>query len=181
MTFEVEINGRVRTVSIESLGAAGPAGGRFHVVVHESGGDAPGEPRPFAVDVRRTEIGLSLLQADEGRSVDAALTEQARGAWFVQLPHVALTATIDGRRYERGPSGESAGSGVQRVVAPMPGRVVRVLVQPGDEVALRQGLVVVEAMKMENELRAPKAGRVKEVAVAEGASVEAGRLLVVVE
>jgi biotin carboxyl carrier protein len=62
----------------------------------------------------------------------------------------------------------------------MPGRVVRVLVGPGDEVAARQGVVVVEAMKMENELRAPRAGRVKEIAVAAGASVEAGRVLVVI-
>jgi biotin carboxyl carrier protein len=63
----------------------------------------------------------------------------------------------------------------------MPGRVVRILVKPGDEIALRQGLIVVEAMKMENELTSPKAGRVKEVAVTEGTSVEAGRLLIVVE
>jgi biotin carboxyl carrier protein len=63
----------------------------------------------------------------------------------------------------------------------MPGKVVKVLVKPGDEVKARQGLVVVEAMKMENELRSPKDGRVAEVLVAEGASVEAGRLLVVVE
>jgi biotin carboxyl carrier protein len=58
---------------------------------------------------------------------------------------------------------------------------VKVLVKPGDEVKARQGLVVVEAMKMENELRSPKDGRVADVLVAEGASVEAGRLLVVVE
>jgi biotin carboxyl carrier protein len=63
----------------------------------------------------------------------------------------------------------------------MPGRVVRVLVQAGDEVTARQGVVVVEAMKMENELRSPKAGRVKEVAVAAGTSVEAGRTLLVIE
>ena len=63
----------------------------------------------------------------------------------------------------------------------MPGRVLRVLVAVGDEVAHRQGLVVVEAMKMENELTAPKAGKVTEVAVTEGMSVEAGRLLVVIE
>jgi biotin carboxyl carrier protein len=56
-----------------------------------------------------------------------------------------------------------------------------VLVKPGDEVALRQGLVVVEAMKMENEIGSPKAGRVKDVAVSDGQSVESGRLLVVVE
>ena len=63
----------------------------------------------------------------------------------------------------------------------MPGRVVRVLVAPGDTVAARQGVVVVEAMKMENELRSPKAGTVKEVAVTPGTSVEAGRVLVVIE
>jgi biotin carboxyl carrier protein len=67
------------------------------------------------------------------------------------------------------------------VLAPMPGRVVRVLVAPGDEVAAKQGVVVVEAMKMENELRSPKAGRVKEVMVTPGTSVDAGRVLVVIE
>ncbi len=63
----------------------------------------------------------------------------------------------------------------------MPGKVVKILVKAGDQVKARQGLVVVEAMKMENELRSPKDGRVSDVLVAEGASVEAGRLLVVVE
>jgi biotin carboxyl carrier protein len=63
----------------------------------------------------------------------------------------------------------------------MPGKVVKMLVKPGDEVKARQGLVVVEAMKMENEIRSPKDGRVADVLVTEGASVEAGRLLVVVE
>jgi biotin carboxyl carrier protein len=63
----------------------------------------------------------------------------------------------------------------------MPGKVVRVLVKVGDEVQPRQGLVVVEAMKMENELRAAAAGRVREVFVSEGQSVEAGTPLVVVE
>ena len=63
----------------------------------------------------------------------------------------------------------------------MPGRVVRVLVAAGDDVQARQPVVVVEAMKMENELRSPKSGRVKDVAVSAGASVEAGRVLMVIE
>jgi biotin carboxyl carrier protein len=62
----------------------------------------------------------------------------------------------------------------------MPGRVVRVLVTPGAAVAARQGLVVVEAMKMENELRAPRAGTVAEIRVREGAPVEANAVLVVI-
>jgi biotin carboxyl carrier protein len=63
----------------------------------------------------------------------------------------------------------------------MPGRVVKVLVRPGDAVAARQPVVVVEAMKMENELRAPRAGTVAEVRVNEGVSVEANAVLVVLE
>jgi biotin carboxyl carrier protein len=63
----------------------------------------------------------------------------------------------------------------------MLGRILRLLVAPGDAVQPRQGLVVIEAMKMENELRASRAGRVKAVKIAEGQSVEAGALLVTVE
>jgi biotin carboxyl carrier protein len=62
----------------------------------------------------------------------------------------------------------------------MPGRVVRVLEAAGAEVVAGQGLVVIEAMKMENEIRAPRPGRVHEVAVREGQVVEAGALLAVV-
>jgi biotin carboxyl carrier protein len=63
----------------------------------------------------------------------------------------------------------------------MPGRVVRVLAAPGEPVRDGQGLVVVEAMKMENELRAPRAGLVTDVLVQEGSAVEAGEVLVVIE
>ena len=66
------------------------------------------------------------------------------------------------------------------IASPMPGRVVRVLVTPGAAVVARQGLVVVEAMKMENELRAPRAGTVAEVRVREGATVDANTVLVVI-
>jgi biotin carboxyl carrier protein len=62
----------------------------------------------------------------------------------------------------------------------MPGRVVRVLETPGTDVQAGQGLVVIEAMKMENEIRAPRAGRLQEVTVREGQAVEAGTLLAVV-
>ena len=63
----------------------------------------------------------------------------------------------------------------------MPGRIVKVLVKAGDAVAASQGLVVVEAMKMENELRSPRAGTVTEVRVTEGALVEANAVLIVIE
>jgi biotin carboxyl carrier protein len=71
--------------------------------------------------------------------------------------------------------------GKQLIVAPMPGKVVKVLVKVGDEVKQGQGLVVVEAMKMENELKSPKDGKVVELFAKEGTAVENNAKLVVVE
>jgi biotin carboxyl carrier protein len=63
----------------------------------------------------------------------------------------------------------------------MPGRVIRVLVESGQEIGAGQGLIVVEAMKMQNEMKSPRAGRVAEVRAAAGATVSAGDILVVIE
>jgi len=172
MTFDIEINGRTRRVTLEPERGAAAAPGRYTVRIDD---------QPVQVDVRATHLGWSILYPDSGRSVEVALTEGRQGAWVAELPRVAVAAQVDGRRAGRGAGGAAAAQGDQRILAPMPGRIVKVLVTPGDEVAARQGLVVIEAMKMENELTSPRAGRVREVAVAEGASVEAGRLLVIVE
>jgi biotin carboxyl carrier protein len=90
---------------------------------------------------------------------------------------------IDPRtRFQRGRrDGAGAAGGRRTIVAPMPGRIVKVLVERGQTVEARQGVVVVEAMKMENELRAPHAGTVAEVHAREGMSVEAQALLIVLE
>ena len=103
------------------------------------------------------------------------------GNQLVHLDGRSLSVVVNGRRARRrgGDSGSHV-AGEATVAAPMPGRVVRVLVGPGDAVKARQPIVVVEAMKMENELRSPKAGVVKEVSVSAGTSVEAGRSLVVI-
>lgn len=170
MTFEVEVNGRVRTVSVEKNAAEGRP--RFRVRLDGVAHD---------VESIATDIGLSILYLDTGRSLDAAITERTGGEMSVHLPHVSVDAVVDARRYRRGGGGPVAATGDVRVVAPMPGRIVRVLVKPGDRVEARQGLVVVEAMKMENEIAAARAGVVKEVAVSAGQSVESGRLLVVIE
>ncbi len=71
--------------------------------------------------------------------------------------------------------------GRQTVTAPMPGKIVKIFVKAGDVVTEGQGLVVVEAMKMENELKSPKAGTIKEVVTKEGATVENGAPLLIVE
>lgn len=166
MRCDLDVDGATRTVQITRR-----PDGRFDLllddVLHE-------------VDVRATDQGWSLVFGD-GRSVEAAALAGRGGEWLVQLPHVDLTVVVDGQRHGRRGGTAAGGAGAQRLTAPMPGRVVKVLVAVGDEVSHRQGLVVVEAMKMENELGSPKAGRVTEISVVEGLSVEAGRLLVVIE
>ena len=77
--------------------------------------------------------------------------------------------------------GATANQGRQEIAASMPGKVIRVLVAPGDAVEEGQGLVVVEAMKMQNEMKSPKAGRVTEIRARPDATVGAGEILVVVE
>ncbi len=76
---------------------------------------------------------------------------------------------------------DEAQSGMQRIRADMPGKVIRVLVKPGDAVACDQALLVLEAMKMQNEIRASRSGTVKELRVREGKTVASGDLLITLE
>lgn len=102
------------------------------------------------------------------------------GQFTIQVGAVPVTVNVEGRR-RGGRSDETGGTGPQRVTAPMPGKVVRLFVRPGDAVVARQPLIVVEAMKMENELRARRDGTVTEVHAREGLSVDAGALLIVIQ
>jgi biotin carboxyl carrier protein len=172
MTFEIEVNGHVRSVSIERTGADG----RFRVSV---------DGETTLVEARRNGgFGLSMLFPDAAhRTAKVSIAPgSARGELLAYLDGRSVPVAVNARRTGRGAADAGAGAhGEQKVSAPMPGRVVRVLVASGDAVEARQPVVVVEAMKMENELRSPKAGRVKEVTVAAGTSVEAGRVLVVID
>jgi len=86
----------------------------------------------------------------------------------------------DEREWRRDRGGSAEAEGRQQVLAPMPGKIVRVLVRAGDTVRAGQGLLVVEAMKMQNEIRAPKSGTIDRVRVIEGQTVNAGEVVVVV-
>jgi biotin carboxyl carrier protein len=81
----------------------------------------------------------------------------------------------------RGRGSADNGSGRKTIVAPMPGRVVRILVEKGQEIQAGQGLIVVEAMKMQNEMKSPRAGKVLEIRTTSGAAVSAGEALLVIE
>ena len=90
-------------------------------------------------------------------------------------------AIIDPRQLSRTSSEHAHGDGLAIIKAAMPGKVVRILVQAGDSLSKGEGVIVVEAMKMQNEMRSPKDGIVKEIRVTEGATVNSGDVLVVIE
>jgi acetyl/propionyl-CoA carboxylase alpha subunit len=171
MELQIDIGGRTRTVIVETKD------GQYHVT-------SDGET--WLADVAVIDgATYSVIFPDRGyasQEVGVAVVGP-NGDLSV---HLASGITTVGRPTGAGRFGgrgaQAAQSvGARQVVAPMPGKVVRVLVKPGDQVKARQGLVVVEAMKMENELRSPKDGRIVSVLITEGTSVEAGRPLVVVE
>jgi len=172
MNFKIEINGRPHTVKVERTGS------RFRV---ESDG------RVDVVDVARVDRTTLSLLLDGDRQASHEVTLLAGrepGDVEVYLRAGVVRARVAGAPGQKrwsAKGGVLGGVGPQRVTAPMPGKIVKVLVKPGDAVAPRQGLVVIEAMKMENELRAAREGQVKDVHVVEGDLVEAGRLLTVIE
>jgi acetyl/propionyl-CoA carboxylase alpha subunit len=132
--------------------------------------------RPVVADVRVLQAGVMSLLID-GRQYrcvldgDGVVIGGRRFGFEVTDPR-----SLQGRR------GAGAGTdGPRPVKAPMPGRMVRVLVAVGDEVEEGQALLVIEAMKMQNELKSPKTGRVAKIAVAVGDAVGSGDVLVVVE
>ncbi len=99
---------------------------------------------------------------------------------IVGTTHFAVTLT-DPKRLSSAASASAHGDDAARIIAPMPGKVVRVMVAAGAEVAAGDGIIVVEAMKMQNEIKAPKAGTVTALNIQPGATVNGGDVLAVIE
>jgi biotin carboxyl carrier protein len=157
MTREVVVAGRTSRIEIE--------GGRFRYETLE--GD-------FVVTPAGQGTFSVLL---EGRSYRVVLG--SRGEVVVNGRTMAIEV-FDPRDLRAG-AGARANHGRQEIAAPMPGKIVRVLVSAGETVEEGQGLVVVEAMKMQNEMKSPKTGRVAEVRARAESTVAAGDVLVVIE
>ena len=170
--MKVEVNGTVHRVTVERDPSAAQ---RLRV--------AWGEIEHF-IDARQLDaqtLSLVGVGADSGSLEARVVGSGSHGELDVTIDGVLVRATVDtGRTFLGGQTGDGS-QGPHEVVAPMPGKVVRVLVQEGDVVDAKQSIVVVEAMKMENELTTPRAGSVRRVPVSEGTSVDAGTVLVVIE
>jgi biotin carboxyl carrier protein len=169
MRFEVHLTGssgkKLRTVELER------DGGRWKISLD-------GQP----VDANAVEINpntLSLLL--DGESYEIRISPSADGALNLQTGLQEFTAeVVDPRAWHGRRHGAVEAEGRQQVVAPMPGKVVRVLVEVGEKVEAGQGLLVVEAMKMQNEIRSPKGGTVERLHVKDGQPVNAGDALCIV-
>ncbi len=134
----------------------------------------PAEPLLNA-DVVEVEPGVYSVLVD-GCSYEIAVADSEAEIGGLRL----AIEVIDPRKWNPVLNLRKA-SGRESVKAPMPGKVVRILVAPGDEVSAGQGLVVLEAMKMQNEMKAPRPGRVVSVAVREHEAVNAGSVLATIE
>lgn len=166
MNYDIELRGHKHTLSVE----------------HESGTTEKFllDGKPCAADARFLSPRVLSLLID-GRSYRAVFDPRP-GAEAVVVGEHRMTFTIaDPRSLRSQKRISSSESGAVSITAPMPGLIVKLLVAVGDVVKTEQPLVVMEAMKMQNELKAPKAGRVTRVAVEPGAIVQAGKLLLVIE
>jgi biotin carboxyl carrier protein len=135
--------------------------------------------RDYKLEFFSPEEGIYTF-LDGDRVYEVQVTPLAEGTMRVQIGSRVIATRIVDKRQKRS-SVDHAIEGRQNLVAPMPGRVVRIQLAAGDQVAIGQGIVVVEAMKMQNEIKSPKAGRVVEIRVVEGETVNANQVLAVVE
>ncbi len=166
MKLIAQINGESKTVDVKREG---------EMVFAEVDGCV------YELESSNPEKNVYLLKS-ENRIVEVFVSPEKEGA---------LTASLNGEDYEvsiadpknlRGGLENAADSdGVVEIKTAMPGKVVRVLKKPGDKVNAGEGLIVVEAMKMQNEMKSQKDGVVKEVRFQEDETVNAGDILVIVE
>jgi biotin carboxyl carrier protein len=162
MKFEVLINSTRRIVELER------DANKWRVSLD-------GEPADADVAEIAPNIFSVLL---DGKSYEIRVTSNPLGTLTLQTGRHEFTAEVlDPRAWRGRRHGALEAEGRQQILAPMPGKIVRVLVQAGEKVQAGQGLLVVEAMKMQNEIRSPKSGSVERLLVKEGQPVNAGETL----
>ncbi len=155
--------------------------------------EASGDGKRFTLDGKPLEADWAKVAPGtysillNGRSYEARVAPASdnspggAGRWVVTLAEHSFYLEVHDPRSRRFAGRVAVQDGPQEIVAPMPGKVVKILVDAGQQVARDQGLLVIEAMKMQNELRAPRAGRVVQVHVQEGTGIETGAKLLRLE
>jgi biotin carboxyl carrier protein len=162
MKFDVRIDGIELPVELQRDGT------RWKIAVNGLATDAD------AIEITPGVFSILL----NGRSHEIRVAPNPDGSLTIQNgPHEFKAEVADPRAWRGRKHGAVEAEGRQKIVAPMPGKVIRLLVKPGDKVEAGQGLLVVEAMKMQNEVKSPKTGTVEKLAAREGQPVNAGDTL----
>ena len=169
MTFDVQIDGVPARLEVHREGQVH----RFRL------GNGP----ECHAQLAEVEPGVFSVLLD-GRSYEARAERRDENgdecAWITVRGRRFGIAITDPRRWTQS-SAAARGHDRETILASMPGKIVRILVQPGETVTAGQGVIVVEAMKMQNEMKARRAGRVTAVPVREGETVAAGAILATIE
>ncbi|HET9086210.1 MAG TPA: biotin/lipoyl-containing protein [Acidobacteriaceae bacterium] len=167
MKYKMEIDGRTREIEIIRKGEST----RWHVKLDGQ------EIEADAVTMQSNVLSL-LMNGKSYRALSDPRSEETA----VVLGSRRIPYTIVDPRSLRSRSRAGAAQAGKRVVkAPMPGRIIRVLVQQGESVVAHQGVLVMEAMKMQNELQSPSSGTVTRIAVQPGDTVQPAQVLVTIE
>lgn len=132
----------------------------------------------YVLEARAVQPGLYWLNWDN-RSIEVVVTEK-NGGYLVMVGGRQIMVELGDLRTALRQAHQGQ-TGSAQIRAPMPGKVIRVLVKEGDAVQANQGILVMEAMKMQNEIKSPKSGIVKKVGVRAGSAVNSGDLLAEVE
>lgn len=134
--------------------------------------------KKYVLEARVVQPGFYWLNW-ENRSIEVVVTEK-NGSYLVMLNGRQILVELGELRTALR-TAHQGHAGIAQIRAPMPGKVIRVLVKDGDEVQANQGILVMEAMKMQNEIKSPKNGIVRKLGVKAGSAVNSGDLLAEVE
>jgi biotin carboxyl carrier protein len=138
------------------------------------------------LDGRELQVDAVLISHDVlslriGNRAYEIKSEHVANELYLWVGSERFAVEVRDPRLLRGRTRAAEAHGPKKIVAPMPGKVVRLLTRQGDEVEQGAGVAVVEAMKMQNEIKSPKKGRVQQILVSEGAAVNAGDVLAIIE
>lgn len=165
MTYEVTIAGQTHKVELTRAGTA------WHCKL---------DGRELPLDVAAIQNGVLSLLVD-GKSYEVKQESTATETNIV-IGSERFNATVrDPRSLRSRRSAGGAEEGIKKISSPMPGKVVRILAPVGTEVEAGQGVLVIEAMKMQNEMKSPKKGTIKKISASVGDAVEAGQVLAEIE
>src|SRR5580698_4587425 len=164
MTYDIAIDGKNYRLDLNQVD------GRWHC----------------QLDGREVEVDAVLARPDVlslriGNRAYEVKCERVAGEIHLWVGSARFAAEVRDPRSLRGRVREIDDRGPKKLMAPMPGKIVRVLVSPGDLIEAGAGVLVVEAMKMQNEIKSPKKGTIQKIMFGEGAAVNAGDVLAIVE